>query len=99
MLIPTDIADRLEELVREKFPGEDVHRELCPQGFQRPCTLIVQEAFEGDVEYGSNLVELRPVFTLTTFVEVDDYHHSHLRPLHRARSGRKRRRTRELARK
>lgn len=82
MLTPNDIGDRLEELVRERFPGEEVYRELCPQGFARPCTLIVQEPFEGDANFGAGVVELRPVFTLTTFVETDDYHYSHLAPMH-----------------
>lgn len=83
MLTPNDIADRLEALARERFPGEEVHRELTPQGFTRPCTLIVQDACKGDVSFGTGTVELRPTFTLTTYVETDEYHHSHLPELHR----------------
>lgn len=85
MLTPNDIADRLDELIREKFPGETVYRELVPQGFERPSNLIEQDACKGVVAYGTQIVELRPVFTLTTFVEVDEYHHSHLAELHRRR--------------
>ena len=83
MVTPNDILDTLEALVEEKFPGEPVYRERTPSGFQRPSTLIILEPFEGDANFGTGVVELRPVFTLTTFVEVDEYHHSHLRALHR----------------
>lgn len=82
MLTPNDIADRLEELVKEKYPGEPSHRELVPQGFERPCNLIVQDGCEVEVGYGSNMVRLLPTYTLTTFVPVDEYHHSHLAPMH-----------------
>lgn len=82
MVTPNDILDALEALVREKFPEEEVYRERVPSGFQRPSTLIILEPFEGDANFGTSVVELRPVFTLTTFVEVDEYHHSHLRALH-----------------
>lgn len=82
MLIPNDIADRLEVLAAEKFPGEKIYRELLPQGYTRPCTLIVQEPWEVDAGFGTGQVWLRPVFTLTTFVEVDEYHHSHMAPIH-----------------
>lgn len=82
MVTPCDIADCLETMLRAVFPGEDVHRELTPSNFERPCNLIVQEECEGDVAMGSNVVELRPTFMLTTFVEADEYHHSHLKDLH-----------------
>lgn len=83
MITGNDIGDRLEELVRELFPGETVYRELCPAGFARPCTLIVQDECTVNVGYSPAAAELRPVFTLTTFVEVDEYYHSHLSELHR----------------
>lgn len=83
MIAGNDIADRLEELVMELFPEDPVYRELCPNGFTRPCTLIVQDGCEVGVGYSPRLVELRPTFTLTAFVEVDEYHHSHLTELHR----------------
>lgn len=83
MLTPNDIADRLEELIRKQFPGEDVHRDLCPQGFSRPCSLIVLGKCPGNIHFGTGILELRPLITMTTFVEVDEYHHSHLRELHR----------------
>jgi hypothetical protein len=82
MLTPNDIADQIEVLVREKFPDEPVYRELTPNNFQRPSTLIVQEPWEADAEFGPHILTLRPVFTLTTFVPVDDYHQSHLAPMH-----------------
>ena len=82
MVTPNDILDALEALVKEKFPGEPVYRDRTPMNFQRPSTLIIQEPYEGDANFGTGVVELRPVYTLTTFVEVDDSHHSHLRTLH-----------------
>lgn len=81
-ITPADIANRLEELVAGEFPGETIYRELVENNFSRPSTLIVQNRCVGDVEVASNIVELRPTFTLTTFVKVDPYHHSHLRELH-----------------
>lgn len=82
ILTPNDILDQLKKLVQEKFPGEDVHLNLCPQGFSRPCTLIELDGCPGSVGYGCQTVELRPTVRLTTFVEVDEYHHSHLAELH-----------------
>lgn len=82
MITPSDIADRLAELVAEQFPGEKIYRELVESDFDRPSTLIVQESCEVDMGYGSNVVKMRPTFTLTTYVEVDHYHHSHLEALH-----------------
>ena len=83
MVTPNDILDALEALVGEKFPGEPVYRDRTPSDFRRPSNLIVLEPYEGNANFGTGVVELRPVFTLTTFVEVDKYHHSHLAELHR----------------
>ena len=67
MLTPTQIADEIEAQVRAIFPGEECYREEAPKNFTRPCTL---------------LVGLQPTYTLTTFVEVDEYHNSHYADLH-----------------
>ena len=75
--------DTLEELVAAKFPQETIYRNMAPQGFTRPSNLIVLDQCEGDAQFGTGVVELRPQFTLTTFVAVDEYHHSHLAELHR----------------
>lgn len=82
MLTPNDIANRLELLVGSKFPGEKIYRELVPVEFERPSNLIVQESCEGFVDFGCAVVELQVKFKLTTFVQVDEYHHSHLQELH-----------------
>lgn len=82
MTSPQQIADRLEELLLEKFPGEPVYRELVPTDFSRPSNLIVQNVCKGNVGYGCTVVELRPKFTINTYVPVDEYHHSHLETLH-----------------
>lgn len=82
MVTLNDILEQLKKLVREKFPGEDVHLNLCPQGFTRPCTLIELDGCTGNVGHGCQSVELRPTVRLTTFVEVDEYHRSHLVALH-----------------
>ena len=83
MLLPSDISDRLKELLQERFAEEDVHQDLCPIGFKRPCNLIVQDDCDVDISNGTKFVEMRPTFTVTTFSEVDDRHHSHLNILHR----------------
>ena len=78
MILPNDILDRLKGMVEEKFPGETVYTNLTPSEFARPSTLIVQDGCDVDISVGTKLIEMRPTFTLTTFVEVDEYHHSHL---------------------
>lgn len=83
MLTPQDIMERLKEMVEEAFPGEAVYLDLVTSESQRPSTLIALEEYEGEVHFSTGGVELRPVITMTTFVEVDEYHHSHLAELHR----------------
>jgi hypothetical protein len=83
MITVNDIGDRLEELVRAAFPEEEVHRELCPAGFTRPCNLIVLDECSVNVSLAPNLAELQPTFTITTFAETDEYYHSHLAELHK----------------
>lgn len=82
IITSNDILEQLKKLVQEKFPGEDVHLNLCPHGFTRPCTLIELDSCTGNAGFGCQTVELRPTVRLTTFVEVDEYHHSHLAELH-----------------
>ena len=82
MLTPTQIADEIEVQVRPIFPGEECYREKCPENFTRPCTLLVEGDCEIDPNKGSCLVGLQPTYTLTTFVEVDEYHNSHYADLH-----------------
>lgn len=82
MLTPNEIADRLEALTAEIFPGEKIYRELLPNGFERPCNLIVLDDCEVDVGLGVSAVGLIPSFTVSTFVPVDEYHHSHLAAMH-----------------
>ena len=82
ILAPADIGDKLEELIHGLFPGETTYRELVESDFDRPSNLIVQEECKGIVGYGCNNVELQPVFTVTTYVPVDEYHNSHLNALH-----------------
>ena len=82
LLMPNDIGNALEALLMEKFPGEEVHRELAPTGFSRPANLVVQDKVEGNADFGCGVVHLSATFTITTFVAVDEYHHSHLAALH-----------------
>lgn len=81
MLTPNDIGDVLEELIRKRFPGETVYREFCPDIFERPSTFLELESCGADVAFNTGAVALRPVFAATTFTEVDEYYHSHLKEL------------------
>lgn len=83
MLTSSDIQARIVALIKEAFPGEDIHEGLCPEGFSRPCSLVVLDKVEIDPQVAAYLAELSCTFTLTTFVPVDEYHHSHLAELDR----------------
>jgi hypothetical protein len=78
MLTPVEIQTRIEEMIREKFPGEEVYFDLCPEDFKRPSFLVFQQPWEMDLSLGRSMVGLHPIYTVTIFVEVDNYHHSHL---------------------
>ena len=82
MITPSDIADVLKSLIHAEFPGEELYEELTPNNFTRPCNLIEQGSVEGDVDFSCGIIEMRASFTITTFVEADEYHHSHLAELH-----------------
>ena len=82
MLQPNDILKRLAELVKTAFPEEECYEEAAPSAFTRPCNLVVQDGCGVNVSLGTKLIELRPTFTITTFVETDEYHNSHLSTLH-----------------
>ncbi len=82
MLTPTQIADEIARQIRALYPEEDCHRELCPEGFTRPCNLLVEGECQIDVNMGPQQVRLQPTYTITTYVDVDAYHHSHFDALH-----------------
>nr|WP_325303065.1 hypothetical protein [uncultured Dysosmobacter sp.] len=84
MIYPQDIMDALAALIRDKFPGEEVYMDRVPVDFKRPSTLVeLGQPWKTDIHMGTQAIELRPVITMTTFVVVDEYHHSHLRELNR----------------
>lgn len=74
MITNNDIADAIAGLVEKAFPGEPVYRDYVPTGFQRPSNLVEISGGKFYPNFGCGQVELRPQFTLTTFVEVDAYH-------------------------
>ena len=74
MITNNDIADAIETLVQERFPGEAVYRGFTPVNFSRPSNLLEQSGGKIFPNAGCGTVELRPQFTLTTFVEADAYH-------------------------
>ena len=82
MLTPQTVMDRLEALIREAFPGEDVHQNLVPSGFSRPCTLIEMVECNGLATFSTGGIEMRVKLRLTTFVPVDEFRHSHMAALH-----------------
>lgn len=73
MITPQDIKGRLGELVAERFPGETLYTDRVPDKFTRPGNYLALVQCTGDAEMGSGVVELRPVFKLDTFAEVDAY--------------------------
>ena len=74
MITNNDIADAIAALVEGAFPGEPLYRDYTPTGFQRPSNLLEISGGKFYPNAGCGAVELRPQFTLTTFVEVDPYH-------------------------
>lgn len=69
-----DIADAIAALVEKTFPGEPVYRDYTPTDFQRPSNLVELSGGKFYPNFSCGSVEIRPKFTLTTFVEVDPYH-------------------------
>lgn len=74
MITNNDIADAIAALVEEAFPEEPVYRDYVPTGMQRPSNLVELSGGKFYPNFGCGTVELRPKFTLTTFVETDPYH-------------------------
>lgn len=74
MITNNDIADAIAALVEQAFPGEPVYRDFTPANFQRPSHLVELSGGRFFPNFGCGTVELRPQFTLTTFVKVDQYH-------------------------
>lgn len=74
MITNNAIADAIAALVGQAFPGEPVYRDYTPAGFQRPSNLVELSGGKFYPNFGCGVVEMRPKFTLTTFVEVDAYH-------------------------
>ena len=78
MLLPNDIGDAIEERVKALFEGEEFYREMVPSDFSRPSSFLQLADIGTGVNFGTGIVEIRPLFELTTFVKVDEYYHSHL---------------------
>lgn len=77
MLTPKELMDAAELLIAGRFPGETVYRNLTPSGFVRPSWLLEL----GNVEMTDAsfwCVEVKAVLKVTSFVKVDEYHHSHI---------------------
>lgn len=74
MITNHNISDAIAALVEKTFPGEPVYRDYTPAGFQRPSNLVELTGGKFYPNFGCGSVEIRPRFTLTTFVEVDPYH-------------------------
>lgn len=83
MITNNDIADAIAALVERAFPGEMLYRDFTPTGFQRPSNLLELSGGKFYPNFSCGAVELRPQFTLTTFVAVDAYHQQDDRSLTR----------------
>ena len=74
MITNNDIVDAIAALVQEKFPGEALYRDYTPSGFDRPSNLVELAGGKFYPNFSCGSVEVRPQFTLTTFVKTDAYH-------------------------
>ena len=74
LITNNDIADAIAALVEKAFPGEPVYRDYTPTSFERPSNLLELSGGKFFPNFSCGAVELRPKFTLTTFVKVDPYH-------------------------
>lgn len=74
MITNDDIAGAIAALVGKAFPGEPVYRDYAPADFQRPSSLVELSGGRFYPNFGCGTVELRPQFTLTTFVKTNAYH-------------------------
>lgn len=74
MITNNDIANAIAALVEQAFPGEPVYRDYTPANFERPSNLLELSGGKFYPNFGCGSVEIRPQFTLTTFVKVDPYH-------------------------
>lgn len=83
MLLPNDIGDAIEERVKALFEGEEFYREMVPSDFSRPSSFLQLADIGTGVNFGTGIVEIRPLFELSTFVKVDEYYHSHLQEIDR----------------
>lgn len=74
MITNNDIADAIAALVEKAFPDEPLYRDFTPSGFERPSNLLEISGGKFYPNAGCGAVEIRPRFTLTTFVKTDPYH-------------------------
>lgn len=74
MITNNDVLDAIAARVEQAFPGEKLYRDHTPAGFERPSNLVELSGGKFFPNAACGAVELRPKFTLTTFVPVDAYH-------------------------
>ena len=75
MISKNDIFDALAAALAAKWPGWDLHRNLCPAEFTRPCFLLEAPRISRR-DANAGLIEETAYLTVTCFGEADDYGNS-----------------------
>lgn len=75
MITKSKAADAVAALLHDAYPDEDIHLDLCPAKFVRPCMLLETPRVQRN-PVNCNTVEDRIDLTITVFAASDDYHHS-----------------------
>lgn len=82
MISPADFSDSIEGLLKKRFPGEKIYRDLVPEDFARPSHEIECKTFSA-VDAGGQEIDVTVTMLINTFVTVDAYHNSQFDALYR----------------
>lgn len=77
-----DIVDGVKTLLEKHFPGETVHLNYAPKGFERPAFLVEGGPVTVD-QMGGGYVGFDVGVKITWFTAVDPYHNSQVEALMR----------------
>lgn len=75
MIGPKDLMAALEGKLTAQFPAEPVYKNLVERNFKRPSNLVELSSIEV-ADIGLHSMDLRYLYKITDFIEVNDYHNS-----------------------